>query len=127
MSSEEKYVWPDTFEGYVKDCLDPGQVEDVLRSGADAGWSGFTYYKDTCAAYDEYESEIWERLSDDCDNMGDDSILSMISCFGGAKNVYNGDQFKNLLVWYMLEETCRNLDNNHSLRSMGEEWEESEE
>lgn len=78
-------------------------LRDVARGGADAGWPGFSYYRDTEKWYDEYEDVIWEMLEEDADGMGVKSPLELIATFGGAKDVHNDAQFKNLLVWYALE------------------------
>lgn len=86
-------------------------MRDLARHGAEGGFPGLTYYSDTSKLYDAHEDEIWEALSNDAEEMGSDSPLSLIASFGGASNVYNDSQFRNLLVWYMAERVAREDDN----------------
>jgi hypothetical protein len=56
-------------------------LEDIARHGADGGFAGFTYYSDTVAFTNKHIDEILERLKDDCDSMGYDSIIVMLAAF----------------------------------------------
>ena len=85
-------------------------LEDVVKYGCVNGSvSSLIYYSDTVKFYDEFEDEIWDMLHEDTENFGNDNILQTIGQFNGAKNVGSLDQFKNLLAWYAVEETCRKL------------------
>ena len=78
-------------------------MRDIAAHGADAGWPGITYYRDTNAMYHEHEDEIWYALEQDATELGLDHPLALIATFGGAKNVGSDAQLANLLVWYMAE------------------------
>jgi hypothetical protein len=101
--------YPNTFKEWLQETLDADQIKNLANYGADAGWPGLTYYKDTCALYEEYEAEIWECLSDDASGQGYKNILELIATFGGSDCVSCKDTFENLLVWYMAERTAREL------------------
>ena len=85
-------------------------IEEVVKYGCVNGSvSSLIYYSDTVKFYDQFEDEIWDMLHEDTENFGNDNILQTIGQFNGAENVGSLDQFKNLLVWYAVEETCRKL------------------
>lgn len=85
-------------------------LEDVVQHGCVSGCVGsLIYYSDTVKFYDQFEDEIWDMLHEDTENFGNDNILQTIGQFNGAKNVGSLNQFKNLLAWYAVEETCRKL------------------
>ena len=50
------------------ECLEI--LKDVASHGADAGWSGFTYYSDTSEFYNANKRLILDRLEDDVENFG---------------------------------------------------------
>jgi hypothetical protein len=83
------------------------EVAEAGRQGADAGFPGFTYFKDTIKFYNDYEKEIWAVLVEQADQMGED-VLKFISSF--RTKVNSLDEFKNLLAWYALEEAGRYLE-----------------
>ena len=41
------------FAAWMKRNLSKGQLKDLAAHGADAGWPGLTYYKDTCKLYEK--------------------------------------------------------------------------
>jgi hypothetical protein len=85
-------------------------LEDVVKYGCVNGSvSSLIYYSDTVKFYDQFEDEIWDMLHEEHENFGSNNILETIGQFNGAKNVGSLDQFKNLLAWYAVEETCRKL------------------
>jgi len=96
------------FAEWLTENLGEDYMEDLANHGAAAGFPGLTYYKDTVKLYEEFEDEIWERLFDDAEGMGQ-TPLELIASFNGAKNVVSDTQFKNLLVWYLAEKTAREL------------------
>jgi hypothetical protein len=67
------------------------------------------YYADTEAFYEKYKEEIWRRLSDMADDMGEPSILHLIVTFNGSKEVESETQLRNLLAWWAAEEVCRGI------------------
>ena len=85
-------------------------IEDVTQHGCSGGpISELIYYEDTCAFYDKYQDEIWRRLGDMADDLGEDSILHLIATFTGVKDVGSPLQLKNLLAWWAAEEVCRGI------------------
>lgn len=90
--------------------MDDDQIIDAGNHGADAGWPGFTYYTDTVKFYEKNEDTIWELLEEEADALGEKNALALIGTFGGAKNVTDGQTFKNLLSWFTLEEIGRWLE-----------------
>jgi rubrerythrin len=78
-------------------------LRDLAEHGADAGFPGITYYRDTAAMYDAHAEEIWDALAEDADDMGLAHPLALVATFGGAANVHSQDQLANLLTWYMAE------------------------
>lgn len=108
--TDEKKEYPRTFKEWLQEKLDADQIKDLAEHGAAAGWPGLTYYRDTCALYEEYEAEIWECLNDDADAMGEPNVLKLIATLNGADCVSDKDTFENLLVWYMAERTTREIN-----------------
>ena len=95
---------------WILNNLEEGQIADVVLEGCQSGIvSELIYYSDTCAFYEKYKEEIWRRLSDMADDMGEPSILHLIVTFNGSKEVNSELQFKNLLAWWMCEDVCREV------------------
>lgn len=97
-----------TFKNWMKANFTKQEIRDICNYGADAGWHGLTYYRDTCKLYDRFECEIWDRLTDDAESYGHKNVFEMIANFRRA-DVMDSYQFKNLLAWYMAEEIAREL------------------
>lgn len=89
--------------------LDDQELMDAAEHGADSGYGGFTYYKDTTEFYDKHEELIWELLEDQADSIGSKNIMEFIGGFSKADTIESLDTFKNLLAWYALEEAGRYL------------------
>lgn len=108
--------------------LDREQLEDVARHGADAGWSGFTYYNETVAFFKAHKADILEMAKQDANDFGQE-MLEMIRgfrCLGNnskpdystdeiAEAIYAGrgecsDLIRNALAWYALETVARELN-----------------
>jgi hypothetical protein len=92
--------------GSESDFLESAQ--DIADHGADAGWSGFTYYHDTMRFYDLCEEIIWDALDKDADAFGE-SILQFIAGFRDAHQITDLDTFKNMLAWYALETAAQEI------------------
>mgnify|MGYP003349736771 CR=1 FL=1 len=60
--------------------LDREQLADVARHGADAGWSGFTYYADTVAFYKAHKADILALAKQQADDFGQ-GMIAMIAGF----------------------------------------------
>ena len=84
-------------------------IKDIATHGCSGGVSGLTYYTETIAFYDKHKKEIWDMLYDMSEDQGF-SIPFLISDFNGARNVSDEDTFKNLLVWWAVEQKARELE-----------------
>ena len=79
--------------------FDIDELRDIAEHGMSAGVSGFIYYRETTAKFDEHDDEIQDYLSDWVhDNIGEGSSFSY---FGG--DVEDITQLKNKLVWAYVE------------------------
>ena len=95
---------------WITNNLEEGQIADVILEGCQSGIvSELIYYADSCAFYEKYEGEIWDRLDQMSCDMGEASILHLIATFNGAKSVGSHDQFRNLLAWWACEDVCREI------------------
>lgn len=102
-------------------------IQDVVNHGADTGYSGFTYYKDTCEFYRKHRNGINQWVKEMAQELGEDSV-SMVANFGclkgsewreeigqclyGAKLTEETTIIENALAWFALEESCRLFDND---------------
>ena len=62
-------------------------LKDIASYGADAGFSGFIYYNETCKFFDDNKDLIFEQLLDDRTNIGYNSLTEMLSSFRCFKDV----------------------------------------
>ena len=96
---------------WIINNLEEGQIADVVLEGCVTGIvSELIYYADSCAFYEKYKEEIWQRLYDsaqDCDEH--QNCLHYTSTFNGGCDVASDDQFRNLLAWWACEEVCREI------------------
>ncbi len=100
----------DSIKEWIINNLDEGQVADVVLHGCAGGVvSELIYYADSCAFYEKYKEEIWQRLWDSWSDFGGDSVLHFIATFNGADGVGSDDQFRNLLAWWACEDVCREV------------------
>ena len=100
----------DSIKEWILNNLDEGQVAEVVLHGCSGGVVGeLIYYADSCAFYEKYKNEIWERLWDSWSDLGGDSVLHFIATFNGADDVGSDDQFRNLLAWWSCEDVCREV------------------
>lgn len=103
-------------------------LEDVYNHGADGGFSGFTYYSETCAFYKENKKVILELIMDMAIGLSEDAIemIGKFKCLSNmnlafydiAKALDNkGDndtitQVQNAMAWFALEEVAREMVEN---------------
>ena len=102
-------------------------LKDVANHGADAGFSGFIYYNETCKFFDDNKDLIMEQLLEDRANIGYNSLTEMLSSFKCFKDIdtYDIEAFlidsddesneeqttlKNGLAWYALESVAWQLE-----------------
>ncbi len=98
-------------------------MEDICNHGADAGYPGITYYRDTVAFYKRHKAAILELAKTMADDQGED-ILAMIAGFGCLKAYKLGgweiaaglngrgemaDIIQNAMTWFAAEEAARAL------------------
>ena len=99
---------------------------DVANHGADAGFSGFTYYSDTCAFYANHQTDIMTMVEEMADQLDEGSVemVRNFNCLGKdnytaeevGKTMYGSKakhhtQVANALAWFALEEVCRAYEN----------------
>tara|TARA_B100000579_G_C22753038_1_gene814997 strand:+ start:664 stop:1089 length:426 start_codon:yes stop_codon:yes gene_type:complete len=104
-------------------------LKDVRNHGADGGFSGFIYCKDTCKFARDNMEEILESIKEDASGMGEDPLIFVqnFNCFGTTNTISTLEiasiiydkpdlatlndgmdkQVLNALAWYALEETAR--------------------
>ena len=103
---------------------DSNEVDAILTTvamyGADAGFSGFTYYHETAKFATENILAIRDRLQEDVDSIGYESIAELIKCFSCIDDDITHDQIDRIiylndtdsdeathvlngLAWYALE------------------------
>ena len=105
-------------------------ASDVANHGANTGWGGFTYYKETYTFTKRNLSEIMEMAKSQAEDLGEADEFKMISgfrCLNGdftasriAELIYRRPKTKedqddqdlvfNALAWYALEEVSREYD-----------------
>lgn len=100
-----------TIKQWVFDNFDASDIQAVSEHGCVSGAApGLIYYHETTAFHDAHESEIWDMLHDDLNDMGL-SVMELITEFNGSKHVDSMAQFKNLLAWYAVERICNDIVN----------------
>ena len=109
--------------------LNRDELTDVAKHGADAGWSGFTYYSETCAFFKAHKADILEMAKQMADDIGDGGMIQLVRgfrCLGNngkpdysedeiAESIYSGrgessDVIRNAMAWFALEEVARELN-----------------
>lgn len=94
---------------WVKEQYEHNELQDIINHGCVSGCAhGLVYYNETSAFYEKFNDEIWDKLYDSANDQGV-TIMELISSFNGSKDVGSNHQFKNLLAWFAVEETAREL------------------
>ena len=100
----------DSIREWALNNIDPEYLEEVVNQGCVAGTvPELIYYADSCAFYEQYEGEIWDRLDQSTCELGEASVLHLIASFNGSRSVGSDAQFKNLLAWWACEDVCREV------------------
>ena len=81
---------------------------DIASHGANSGFPGITYYRDTCKLYDKFKDEIWEMLIDDARDFGYSNPFELVATFRRS-DVNSVTEVENLLVWYAAERVAREI------------------
>ena len=99
-----------TFKDWLRETLEPETIQDLAEYGAQAGFPGLTYYKDTSELYERFADEIWDALTEDAEAFGHSGPIEFVATFRGTESgIHSHTQFVNLLVWYMAERTAREI------------------
>lgn len=101
-------------------------LRDVMRGGADAGFSGFIYYNETVPFANKNRDLIVARLHEDVSNYGADSVVGMIKDWRTFKHYTPREidamwaeyltgkdsedvTLANALAWYALETVAHDV------------------
>lgn len=98
-------------------------IEDLARHGADAGFLGITYTRDTVAFWRRHRAEIMDLATEQAHSMGE-TVLGMVMSFRCLKG-YSEDEIadaiygrdggdavdviRNSMTWFACEEMARQL------------------
>jgi hypothetical protein len=93
---------------------------DVTNHGANGGFHGFIYTRDTVAFTKRNKAELLEMAKQMCEDLGEGDMFAMIGGFNclkisaaeAAEAIYNSrseerDNVFNALAWFALEEVSR--------------------
>ncbi len=98
-----------SLENSIKRLLSPDYRVDLALHGAEGGFPGITYYRDTSRFYNRHKVEIWGLAAEQAEELGYKNVFEFLGSFSGAAQVESVEIFENLLVWYAAEEICRRL------------------
>lgn len=107
----------DEFQGYM---------HDVANHGANAGFSGFIYYTDTCAFYQANRNDIIAMARDMMTGLDEQSLSTFIARFNclnvepyevedylmGEADDNIATMIENALAWFALEEVAHAVVEN---------------
>jgi len=85
------------------------QLKDMITHGVDGGFHGLIYYSETVELFEKYRDDIFEKLSDMTEEMGYSNIYELLATFNKDHTPWDYSQFANQLVWFMAEETAREI------------------
>ncbi len=85
------------------------ELKDMVTHGVDGGFHGLIYYSETAALFEEYKEEIFDELSGMTAGMGYNNIYELLATFNKDHMPWDYSQFANQLVWFMAEETAREI------------------
>ncbi len=91
------------------------ELKDMVTHGVDGGFHGLIYYSETVKLFEEYCDDIFEKLSDMTEEMGHNNIYELLAGFNKDHMPWNYSQFANQLVWFMAEETAREILSNRGI------------
>lgn len=105
----------------------PEVFDDVCSSGADAGYTGFTYYSDTCQFFNDNKALIRELAKEEADDFGTSQIdlVKGFNCLKGndwedeiGRALYGRPEKDdcrviNALAWFALEEVAHYLTDGY--------------
>lgn len=100
---------PATFREWLTETLDAEQIAELADHGADAGWPGLTYTSECVELYDRFAGEIREALNQDAEDFGYPNPDAFVASFRRSDMLWDDEQRKNLLAWYMAEKVAREI------------------
>lgn len=86
------------------------ELREVADHGADAGWAGFTYYRETTAFMDAHGDIVWAMVADQAMAFGV-TTMAHIASFGCAEGVESQAGLDNALAWWALETVAEYVAN----------------
>lgn len=92
-----------TFRRWLHANLARGQRQELAQYGADAGWPGLTYTRDTVRLFDRFAEEIWAIVVEGAESNGT-SVGAYLGTFRG--DLTNWDTFRTIMVWHAAESIC---------------------
>ena len=105
-------------------------IQDLAEHGADAGFCGITYYRDTVSYYKRHRADINALVRRTADGFGeeptalvagfrclapadDETRESIGRCLFGGRLTSADDLTANALTWFAAEECARQLEGTH--------------
>ena len=105
-------------------------IQDLAEHGADAGFCGITYYRDTVMYYKRHRADINALVRQTADGFGEEPIfmVAWFRCFAPADDetresigrclfggrLTDADYLTaNALTWFAAEECARQLEGTH--------------
>ncbi|HDY88034.1 MAG TPA: hypothetical protein ENH82_07985 [bacterium] len=98
-----------TFKEWMEKQYDKQELKDMIEHGVDGGFSGLIYYSETVELFEEHKEEIFDKLVEQAEEFGHANVYEMLGTFYKDHMPGNYSQFANQLVWYMAEETAREI------------------
>ena len=108
--------------------LEIDTIIDAANYGADSGFGGFTKNVDCIKFWDKNELVILEYSQEMAEELGEKNWMMMYSSFGRSDMIDDGEGFKTLGAWFILEEVGRWLEENRNeVEALDDEEDEEEE
>ena len=104
-----------TFKDWMIKEFEEQELKDMVTHGVDGGFHGLIYYSETVKLFEEYRDDIFEKLSDTTEEMGCNNIYELLAGFNKNHMPWNYLQFANQLVWFMAEETAKEILSDKSI------------
>lgn len=82
-------------------------AEDIANHGADGGFNGIIYITECAELFDKYQEEIWDMAVEMANDLGHKNVCEMIATFKRSDMLEDIHTFKNLMVWFAVEELAR--------------------
>jgi hypothetical protein len=120
-ASEDSGISTTLIRSAIRQLGGKESLPDVMNSGADGGFPGFTWYSDTVPFYKRHRKEINQRVIELAEDLGEDPVklLTGWRCLQGESKTHIGQilyggplkeahtQIANGLAWFALEEVAR--------------------